>query len=123
MREAACHVDVGLIGIGALSSNVIYAILRRLLTELHVCDLMRSDLVSRKLDEIFEKSLVILALVADSTILLRLTFCAIYLRVVRVVHILELDIGGQAALLGRVLVNWLLTGVQRRCISLLRRLR
>jgi hypothetical protein len=88
LREAAGHVDIGLTRIGVLAGNVVNAILRGLLTELHVGDLVRSDLVGRELDEIFEKSLVILALVADAPILLRLTFCAIYLRVVRVVHVL-----------------------------------
>ena len=88
MREAACHVHIGLARIRVLAVNVVDAILRRLLTELHVGDLVRSDLVSRELDEIFEKSLVILALIADAPILLRLAFCAIYLRVVRVVHVL-----------------------------------
>ena len=111
MREAACHVHIGLARIRVLAVNVVDAILRRLLTELHVGDLVRSDLVSRELDEIFEKSLVILALIADAPILLRLTFCAIYLRVVRVVHVLELHICGQATLLRRVLVNSLLPGV------------
>lgn len=111
MREAACHVHIGLARIRVLAVNVVDAILRRLLTELHVGDLVRSDLVSRELDEIFEKSLVILALIADAPILLRLAFCAIYLRVVRVVHVLELHICGQATLLRRVLVNSLLPGV------------
>ena len=82
MRKAAGHVHVGLTRIRVLAVNVVHAILRRLLTELHVGDLVRGDLVSRELDEIFEKSLVILALIADTSILLRLTFCAINLRVV-----------------------------------------
>ena len=70
MRESAGHVDIGLTRICVLASNVVDAILRRLLTQLHVGDLVRSDLISRQLDEIFEKSLMILALIADAPILL-----------------------------------------------------
>jgi len=70
LREAAGHVDIGLTRIRVLAGNVVDAILRRLLTQLHVGDLVRSDLISRQLDEIFEKSLVILALIADAPILL-----------------------------------------------------
>lgn len=84
---------------------------------------MRWYLVRRQLDEIFEKSLMILALVADAAILLRLAFCAISLRVVRIVHVLQLDVRGQAALLRRVLVNGLLSRVEGRRVGLLRRLR
>ena len=50
MREAAGHVDIGLTRVGVLAGNVVNAILRGLLTELHVGDLVRCDLISRELD-------------------------------------------------------------------------
>lgn len=80
---------------------------------------MRRNLVGRQLYQIFEKSLMILALVTDSSILFGVTFCAIYLPIVRIVHVFQLHIRGQASLLRRALIHGLLPRVQLLLVWLL----
>ena len=54
---------------------------------------------------------MILTFVTDSTVLFGVTFCAIDLAIVSIVHIFKLDVCCQAILLWRALVNRLLACV------------
>lgn len=66
---------------------------------------------------------MILTFIANTAILFRITFCAINLAIVSIVHIFKLDVRRQAILLWRALVNRLLARVKLLLVGLLGGLR
>lgn len=123
LRETAGSIHDRLTIESILSIAIIDSVLGGFLAELCVGKLMWSNLICRELYQIFEKSLVILTFVTDSSILFSIAFCAIRLPIIWVVHVFQLDIGRQAIFLGCALVHWLLSGIQLLLVGLLGRLR
>ena len=98
------------------------SILRRLLAQMLRSHLMLLNLVCWKLHQIFEKPLVVLALVTDSSILFGIALGATKRTSIGIIDVFKLNIGGQTALLGSVLVDRRLARVGLRLLRLLRRL-
>ena len=98
------------------------SILRRLLAQMLRSHLVLLNLVRWKLHQIFEKPLVVLALVTDSSILFGITLGATKWTSIGVIDVFKLNICGQTALLGSVLVDRRLARVGLRLLRLLRRL-
>ena len=98
------------------------SILRRLLAQMLRSHLMLLNLVCWKLHQIFEKPLVVLALVTDSSILFGIALGATKWTSIGIIDVFKLNICGQAALLGSVLVDRRLARVGLRLLRLLRRL-
>jgi len=98
------------------------SILRRLLAQMLRSHLMLLNLVCWKLHQIFEKPLVVLALVTDSSILFGIALGATKWTSIGIIDVFKLNICGQTALLGSVLVDRRLARVGLRLLRLLRRL-
>ena len=98
------------------------SILRRLLAQMLRSHLMLLNLVCWKLHQIFEKPLVVLALVTDSSILFGIALGATKWTSIGIIDVFKLNICCQDALLGSVLVDRRLARVGLRLLRLLRRL-
>ena len=98
------------------------SILRRLLAQMLRSHLVLLNLVRWKLHQIFEKPLVVLALVTDSSILFGITLGATKWTSIGVIDVFKLNICGRTALLGSVLVDRRLARVGLRLLRLLRSL-